>query len=146
MKREKNPRLTWGVNSRDAARTPAGFSVVELVLSIVIGALLILALTQIIGNYIALSQKSRNVVLANSYVEGKMETLRNIGFNGLNNGTSNITSELPSQLPSPKSASLVVSAHADNLKQVDISLTYNDKGKTQTYNYTAYVGEISVLQ
>ncbi len=123
-----------------------GFSIVELILSITVGVIFIAAVTQIVNNYISLGQKSRNVILANSYVEGKVETLRNIGYNGLNAGTTDLSAELPSQLPTPRSASMTVSAPSNGLKQADISVTYNDKGKTQTYSYTTYIGELSVIE
>jgi hypothetical protein len=123
-----------------------GFSVVELILSIVVGGLFLLSLTQITNNYVILGGKSRNVVLLNSYAEGKLETLRNIGFNGLTNGTTNVSSELPSQLSTPKSASLVITTPSTNLKKADLSITYSDRGVNRTSNYTAYIGEISDLQ
>lgn len=123
-----------------------GFSIVELILSITIGVIFIVAVTQIVNNYISLGQKSRNVILANSYVEGKVETLRNIGYNGLNAGTTDLSTELPSQLPAPRSASLTITTPSNGLKQADISVTYNDKGKNQTYSYGAYIGELSVVQ
>lgn len=123
-----------------------GFSIVELILSITIGVLFITSLTQITNNYVSLGQKSRNVILSNSYVEGKVEALRNIGYNGLNVGTTDLSSELPAQLPTPRSATMTVTSPSNGLKQADISVTYNDKGKVQTYSYTTYVGELSVVQ
>lgn len=124
----------------------AGFSVVELILSIVVGVLFLMALSQITSNYIILGQKSRDVVLSNSYAEGKIETLRNIGFNGLGTGTSDVSGELPAQLHGPKSASIVISTPQSDLKQVDLSVTYSDRGTARTSTYTAYIGEISDLQ
>lgn len=126
--------------------TNGGFSIIELILSITIGALLIASITEITNNYISLGQKSRNVILANSYVEGKIEALRNIGYNGLVVGTTDLSSELSAQLPTPRSATMTVTSPSSGLKEVDISVTYNDKGKSQTYSYTAYVGELSVVQ
>lgn len=127
-------------------RGDKGFSVVELILSIVVGGLFLLSLTQITNNYIILGGKSRNVVLLNSYAEGKLETLRNIGFNGLASGTTDVSSELPSQLAKPKSASLVITTPQTNLKKADLSITYSDRGVNRTATYTAYIGEISDLQ
>ena len=124
----------------------SGFSVVELILSITVGTLFITSLAQITDNYVSLGQKSRNVILSNSYVEGKVEALRNIGYNGLNVGTTNLSSELPLQLPTARSAIMTVTSPSSGLKQAAISVTYNDKGKTQTYSYTTYVGELSVVQ
>ncbi len=124
----------------------AGFSLVELILSIVVGTLFIASLAQITNSYISLGQKSRNVILSNSYVEGKVEALRNIGFNGLSIGTTDLSGELPAQLPTPRSGTMTVTSPSIGLKKADISVTYNDKGKTQTYSYTTYVGELSVIQ
>lgn len=124
----------------------SGFSIVELILSIVIGVIFITAVTQFVNNYVSLGQKSRNTILANSYVEGRVEALRNIGYNGINTGTTDLSAELPAQLPTPRSAQMIVSTPSTGLKQVDISVTYNDKGKNQTYSYTTYVGELSVIQ
>lgn len=127
-------------------RNAGGFSIIELILSITVGVLFITSLTQIVNNYVFLGQKSRNVILANSYVEGKVETLRNIGYNGLNVSTTDLSGELPTQLPSPRSATMTVTSPSSGLKQADISVTYSDRGKAQTYSYTTYIGELSVIQ
>src|SRR4051812_27548061 len=120
-------------------RTEAGFSVVELILSMVVGVLFLLSLTQITNNYIILGRKSRDVTLSNSYAEGKIEALRNIGFNGISNGTTSLDSELPSQLPSPKSASLTISTPQTNLKKADLTITYSDRGSSRTSTYSVYI-------
>lgn len=127
-------------------RNAGGFSIIELILSITVGVLFITSLTQIVNNYVFLGQKSRNVILANSYVEGKVETLRNIGYNSLNVSTTDLSGELPTQLPSPRSATMTVTSPSSGLKQADISVTYSDRGKAQTYSYTTYIGELSVIQ
>lgn len=123
-----------------------GFSIVELVLAIVVGAIFIGSMALIVNNYTDLSRRSRNLVLANSYAEGKVETLRNNGYNGINTGTSSLTSELPSDLASPKSASMTVTSPQDGLKKVVISINYSDLGISRTYIYTTYVGELGVGQ
>ncbi|HZP55335.1 MAG TPA: hypothetical protein VFB03_01025 [Candidatus Saccharimonadales bacterium] len=123
-----------------------GFSIVELILAIIVGSGLIASLDLIINNYIHLGQRSRNLTMINSYSEGKVEALRSLGYNGLSNGTSSISSELPSQVTGTKSGSLTISEPQTGLKQIDISVTYNDNGTSRTYTYRTYIGELGVGQ
>jgi prepilin-type N-terminal cleavage/methylation domain-containing protein len=130
------------MNKKDST----GFSLIELLIAIVVGAVFITAMTLIVNDYADLSTRNRNLVIANSYAEAKVEELRNNTYNSLNIGTTSLTSELPSLLPSPKSASMTVSQPQTGLKQVDLTITYNDLGKTRTYSYRTYEGELGVGQ
>jgi hypothetical protein len=127
-------------------RDSAGFSIVELILAIVVGVSLIGSLSVIANNYALIGQKSRNIVLSNSYAEGKVEAIRNAGFNNLNNGTTSLTAELPGQLPSPKSGTQTVSTPQAGLKEVNISISYTQQGLLKTYQYSTFVGELGVGQ
>jgi prepilin-type N-terminal cleavage/methylation domain-containing protein len=123
-----------------------GFSLIEMILAIVVGASFIAGMNIIVGNYTSLGLRGRNLTLANSYSEGKAEALRSIGYNGLNNGTTDISSELPAQLNKPRSASLAISQPQDGLKRIAITVTYYDNGASRSYNYETYVGELGVGQ
>ncbi len=122
-----------------------GFSVVELMIAIVVGVLFISSLNLITDNYTNLGMRSRNLVLANSYAEAKVEGLRNLGYNSLNVGTTILTSEIPSQLPD-HSGTMTISQPQNGLKQVDISISYMDEGFNRTYTYRTYIGELGVGQ
>jgi prepilin-type N-terminal cleavage/methylation domain-containing protein len=128
------------------SRASNGFTIVELLVSIAVGAIVTASLTQVVTSYVHVAQRGRYLNLANSYAEAKAEALRNNGYNALNAGTTNISSELPGQLPPGKSASLVVSAPLAGIKQADISITYKDQGQTNTVSYTTYIGELGVGQ
>lgn len=123
-----------------------GFTLVELITAIVIGALFFGAVSNLISNNSHLAQRARDVAAANSFVENKVEELRSAGYLSLSNGTTNITSELPSELKTPRSGSLVISSASTSIKRVVITVTYNDQGKSKTYSYTTYVGELGVGQ
>lgn len=123
-----------------------GFSIVELIISIVVGVTFISSMNLVVDNYNNLGKQGRNLVLANSYAEAKIEGLRNTGYNGINLGTTDLSSELPSQLPSPRSASMVVSQPQAGLKQIDVYVSYNDLGTTRNYSYRTYIGELGVGQ
>lgn len=123
-----------------------GFTLVELLVAIIVGAIFAGSANLIIVQQSHLSQRGRDLVLANSFVEGKVEDLRSIGFSGLGNGTTDVTSELPNDLKAPHSANLAISSSSTSIKQVVISLTYNDQGTNRSYSYTTYIGELGVGQ
>ena len=127
-------------------KSRGGFAIVELIVAIVVGSIVCSAAIMLVVSHLHLSQQSRDIVLANAYVENKVESLRSIGYSGLTDGTTDISSELPSELNSPRSASQVISTQSAGLKKVDISVTYNDQGTNRTYSYTTYVGELGVGQ
>ncbi|MBX4199347.1 hypothetical protein KW789_00410 [Candidatus Saccharibacteria bacterium] len=127
------------------SKDEAGFSIVELIISIVVGVTFISSMNLVVDNYTILGKRSRNLVLTNSYAEAKIEGLRNSGYNALTIGTTSLTSELPSQLPS-RSGSMSITQYQTGVRQVDISINYNDLGVTRAYSYRTYVGELGVGQ
>jgi len=128
------------------AKNTAGFTIVELLVTIALSGIIIGSLSQVVTTYLHLSQRGRFLNLANSYAEAKVETLRNLGYNDISLGTTNISSELPSQLPPTRSASMVVTSPSGGIKQVDLTVTYKDQGQSNSYGYTTYVGELGVGQ
>jgi type II secretory pathway pseudopilin PulG len=123
-----------------------GMTIVELVVAIVVSAVVIGSLSQVVTSNLHLSQRGRFLNLTNAYVEAKVESLRNNGYNSLPTGTTSLSSEMPSDLPSSKSGSMTVTIPQTGLKKVDITVSYKDQGKPYTYNYTTYVGELGVGQ
>lgn len=123
-----------------------GFTLVEILVSIAVAGVMIMSLNTVVTSYLHISQRGRYLSLANSYVEAKVEALRNTGYNSLSPGTSSLTGELSSQLPPSRSASMVVGNPSGGLKQVDITISYKDQGQTTAYAYTTYVGELGVGQ
>ena len=123
-----------------------GFTIVELVIAIVVGGVIFATAGVAISNYSHLSGRGQNLVLSNSFAEGKVESLRSISYSGLGTGTTDISGELPAGLQAPKSASLEISEPTQGLKQVDISIAYSDQGANRSYSYRTYVGELGVGQ
>ncbi|HEY5549986.1 MAG TPA: prepilin-type N-terminal cleavage/methylation domain-containing protein [Candidatus Saccharimonadales bacterium] len=123
-----------------------GFTIVELIVSMIVGAIMIGSAILILTSGERLGQKHRDLVVANAFVEQKVEALRSTGFLGLADGTTSIASEMPTELNSPRSGSLQVSTPSDGLKKIDISITYNESGTTRSYTYTTYIGELGVGQ
>ena len=130
----------------EAARASGGFTIVESIIAMIVGAIMISSAILILTSGQRLGQRHRDLVVANAFVEQKIEALRSIGFLGLTNGTTNITSEMPSELNTPRSANLQISTPSNGLKKVDLSITYNESGNTRSYTYTTYIGELGVGQ
>ncbi len=124
----------------------SGFTIVELLVAIIIGAVVIPSANLIISAQARLSQQLRDTVLTNSFVESKVESLRSAGFATLSNGTTSITSELPSELNSPRNGSVQISTYSDSVKKISITISYNDRGISRTHSYSTLIGELGVGQ
>lgn len=123
-----------------------GFTLVEVLVCIVVAAVIIGTLSQVVTNYVHLSKKGRYMNIANSYVEAKVESLRNSGYNSISIGTTNLKSELSTQLPPSRDASMTISTPQAGIKQVSINVSYKEGGQTISNDYTTYIGELGVGQ
>jgi prepilin-type N-terminal cleavage/methylation domain-containing protein len=139
--------MKWFCSSQTTLkRVSDGFTLVESMVAIIVGAILVGSLTLVVSQQAKLSQKGRDLLIADNFAEGKIEAVRSQGYLGLTNGTTNITNELPSELQAPRSASLTISDQDSGLKKVVLTLTYSDQGPARTYSYSTYVGELGVGQ
>jgi hypothetical protein len=127
------------------SKNSSGFSVVELIIAIIVGVSFISSMNLVTDNYTNLGKRARNLVLANSYAEAKVEGLRNNGYNSLTVGSTSLNSELPSQLLH-HSGTLTISQPQTGLKQIDVSISYTDEGISRSYTYRTYIGELGVGQ
>ena len=127
-------------------RPNQGFTLVEILVSIVVAGVLITSVNTIASTQAYISQQARDTTLANAYAESKIESLRSLGYLGLTDGTTDITSELPVELSNTRSASQEIGSFATDIKSVVLTITYNEQGKPRTYTYKTYVGELGVGQ
>lgn len=123
-----------------------GFTVVELLVTLVVAGLFILSLNTMYTTQIYISQNGRDISTINSFVEGKVEELRSQGFLNTSIGNSDISNELPNAINQPRSAILSVSELNPATKKVVITINYNEQGKSQTYKYATLIGELGVGQ
>ncbi len=107
---------------------------------------MIMGLNSIVVSQSYLVERSRDAVIANSFIEAKVEALRSLGFSGLTDGSTNITAEMPSELNTPRSASVVISSDSAAIKRAVISITFNEQGNARSYSYTTLIGELGVGQ
>jgi prepilin-type N-terminal cleavage/methylation domain-containing protein len=135
-----------GHNFKPQTAKQDGFTLVELVITITVFAIIVPALASMLGQLDGVNDRARDLSLVNALVENKVEGLRSVSFSGLTNGTTDFSSELPVTVALPRSATYTVSTVNTALKQVDVSVVYNDHGQTRTVAYRTYVGELGVGQ
>lgn len=125
---------------------PAGFSVVELVITITICGIIVPVLAAGLSQLTALNNRARDLSLANMLAQNKAEMLRNVGYNSIPIGTTDFSTDLPAALAQPKTASYTVTQAAPGIKGISISLSYKDYRNTKTIEYKTYISEIGVGQ
>ena len=123
-----------------------GFTVVELVVAIVIAGIIIPAIAVALNNLTAINHRARDLALANAAAQNKVESLRSIGYNSVNNGTVDFSAELPGSMGSPKTASYSVSSPTTGEKQIDVNISFTDYGVTRNLTYRTYMSELGVGQ
>lgn len=128
-----------------------GFTAIELLISISMIGIIVPSIIGLTTTINRLNNRANDMNIINSLVENKIESLRSLGFTGLSDGTTTFTDELPASIDSPRSATYTISNPApveDNqdIKQVDILITYTDQNKSQSVSYKTFVGEVGVGQ
>jgi len=124
----------------------SGFTIIELIIAIALFAVIAPALAATISQLDGVNDRARDMAVVHGLVENKVEALRSISFSGVSNGTTDFTNELPATIATPRSATYTVSSVNAALKQIDISVTYNDHGSTRDLTYRTYLGELGVGQ
>jgi type II secretory pathway pseudopilin PulG len=139
-------RIINSSGSEYASDNSEGFTLVEMLVTILVSVVLIGSLSVITNNNVFLSQRGRDLTVVNSFAENKVEELRSKGFLALSNGATDIATQMPSELKAPRSGLITISDASTGLKLVTVTLTYNAQGKTQTQTYKTYIGELGVGQ
>lgn len=129
-------------------KNEAGLSVVEIIVAITLIAVCVPVITGAIIALDRLNDRAYETSLINALVENKVESLRSKGHSGVPNGTVDFSSELPATLATPKAANYTVSdgSLGPSIKNVDITVSYNDNGATRQLTYRTYLGELGVGQ
>lgn len=128
----------------DTGRNTAGFTMVEIIIAITAFVIMLPAIAGMMLSLTELNDKARELAIVHSIVQNQVEKLRNQGFNAVNAGTVDFTNELPDTIGEPRSASYAVSlveANDPSLKQIAITVSYNDRGETRQLHYKTYLGE-----
>ena len=128
-------------------RSEAGFTLVELLVTMVVLGIIIASMAGLYWTLQITQVQSQHLDIANRAARTQIENLRNNGYNALTPGsTINFTSSLPSSLPNDKNGTVVVSQPASDLRRVDVTITYTDYGKQQRITLSSNIGIIGIGQ
>lgn len=123
-----------------------GFSIIELLVSLSVLAIIIPVLTIGITSLVRLNDRARDLSLISVIAENKIESLRSIGYNSIAvNPSVDFSNELPSTLAPPKSASYSVVESSGN-KRIEVSISYTDDGVLKNIKYASVVSETGIAQ
>lgn len=128
------------------SKKSAGFTIIEILISLAVFAITIPAITISINNLIVLNNRSRDLALVNIIASNKAEQVRSAGYNSLNDGSVDFSNELSSEIASPKSATYTVSHPSTGVAEVLITISYKDYNQTRTQTYKTIVSELGVGQ
>src|SRR5690606_2909497 len=108
-------------------QSSGGFTIIELLVTIVVAGLVIAGISSLIitiGN----TQRSTHLLeTATRAGEHQIEALRNNMYNTLTPGEDIVfTDDLPPDLPAPRSGIVEVSEPSTGLRRVDVTITYKD--------------------
>lgn len=138
-----------GINSINLNKQQSGFTIVELIITIIVGAMLMSSISLVVINQSNIAERAKDQTLANSFIETTVERLRSEGYNSLVSSVTpiDISADVPADLNAPRSADYTVSDTAqDGLKQIELSVSYQSQGVTQNLTYRTYIGELGVGQ
>lgn len=124
----------------------AGFTTIELLIAIAIIGIAVPGIISFTTALNRLNDRAVDLNTINALAENKIESLRSIGYIGLENGTTDFSNELPASINAPKSASYTVSTPSPGIKQVDLTVTYTLQNRLQSIEFKTYVGEVGVGQ
>jgi prepilin-type N-terminal cleavage/methylation domain-containing protein len=138
--------LSVSMKQKRSKLNQVGFTLVELMVAIAVGAIMISCAHVAYTAQLGLTQQTRDLILSNSFAEGKAEELRSKGYLGISDGTTDISAQMPSTLQRPRSADITVTSQSASVKKVVLNVRYSNQGSTQTHVYTTYIGELGVGQ
>lgn len=128
-----------------AKNTQKGFTLVEMLITIVVLGIAIAAIATLYYQMQSLQNDSRYLDLATRAAQTEIEVLRNNSYNSLTPGQNiNFTSSLPSGLPSGSTGTVVVSQPAAGLRRVDVSVNYSAGGNAKSVELSSTIGVIGI--
>lgn len=123
-----------------------GFTLVEVLVTIVVATILGYAATLALNNMHLINERANDLVLANATAEGKLEALRNQGYNNLPTGTHDFTSDLPEELLAPRAATYTVTESEAGIKKIELTISYNTLNGQSEQTYASLIGEVGLGQ
>lgn len=116
---------------RNYTNQQTGFTLLEIVVTIVIIAMGTLAVATVSIGTGSINHQARQLALATAAIQQKMEADRNLPFASIP-ANEDFTSSLPAELASPRSAIATFTNVVAGLSRLDINVSYTDKNHTRS--------------
>lgn len=125
-----------------------GFTLVEVIVTIIVAGIMMIGLSSTVVGIRLINARAKDAALVNSLAVDKIEQLRSATFVSLADGTYDFTSELPDTITNNRSAVYTVETVPGNvaLKEINLTISYNDFNTEKVYEYSAFIGELGVGQ
>ncbi len=133
----------------DSMQKQTGFTIVEIMITIVFLGFAVASVTEIYLSIQNLQEQTAWLQIASHAAQTEVESLRNDNYNSLASGsTINFTSQLPTSLPQPCTGTVAISEPQGQpgLKRVDVTISYNDHGSQRQVELTSLIGIIGITQ
>ena len=128
-------------------RGESGFTVIEILIGIALFGLIMPSIILGVTNVAALNDRAADLTRANIIAEAKIESLRSQGYNSLNDGdVIDFESELDDSFTAPRTATYSISEPSGGVKQIDVFISYYDRGSQRNLNYSSLITELGVAQ
>ncbi len=126
------------------ASQSAGFSVIEMLITLFIVTLAAVLLTNMYASATAYTDRATDLLTANSLAYQKLQNYENRDFASIPfklDGTpvEDFSSQLPSSLPPPHEGKVFISQQSATLKYILVRLKYGSGGGAQTIEYGDFV-------
>lgn len=129
----------------DDATRQKGFTIVELMLTVVAFGVISIGVAELFFNVQDIQRRSAYLESATRAAQTEVESLRNNNYNELVDG-QNVTFSAPASLPAPRSGSVAISEPTPGIKRVDVTVTYTDHGQTENVELSSLIGVIGISQ
>lgn len=128
-------------------RDSSGFTIVELIISIIVIGIIVAALSTL---FIGIQNTQNQTVYkenATRAAQREIESLRNNNYGTLTAGENiDFSGDLSPKLPSGSTGTVVVSEPSAGLKRVDVTVSYPDGSKTHEVTLSSLIGVIGITQ
>lgn len=126
----------------------AGFTVLEVLIGIGLFGLIMPSIILGVVSVSQLNDRAADLTRANVIAEQKFEELRSQGYNSLVAGGPPVdfSGDLDASFTQPRSAAYTVTSSTAGLKEIEIAISYTDRGTTRNLAYKTIMSELGVAQ
>lgn len=128
-------------------RSESGFSIIEVLMTIVVAGILFSAVIALYSNVLIVQSRTQNLETATRAAHRQVESLRNLQYSSLEEGENiDFTDDLPAGLPNGSSGIVEITDEQQGLKRVDVTVTYPEGSADRVVTVSSLIGIIGITQ